>query len=99
MIKIKQLLDAYPQTTEEGSASLEITDLQIKPKEFRPRIDGQFMGKRSKSALLQNPNHSMLSHCGDMPSARSRSSPQHDGEGIVAFKILLIDKNEASVSH
>lgn len=33
MIKIKQLLDAYPQTTAEGFTSLEITDLQIKPKE------------------------------------------------------------------
>lgn len=52
MIKIKQLLDAYPQTTAEGFTSLEITDLQIKPKEYSPKTDGQFMGKRSKSDTL-----------------------------------------------
>lgn len=31
---------------------MEITDLQIKPKEYSPKIDGQFMGKRSKSDTL-----------------------------------------------
>lgn len=56
MIKVKQIPVVHPQTAAKGFTSLEITDLQIKfsakPREYTPRIDGQFMGKRSKSDNL-----------------------------------------------
>lgn len=96
MIKIKQILDTHHQTTAKGFTPSERTDLQVKfsakPREYTPRIDGQFMGKRSKSdtlsvdaaqnfvlgppVLLQTPTHSRLPHHVGLLSDRTGSSSQ-----------------------